>query len=128
MDNRNKRKQHNEPMRNLNKYMCTRATKSWLVLVLHLIGWEGGASYFKPITERSKAKLKNFGLLSTRIWKGYWDITLLIMRENKLESQWLLNNGSLAKWKGVAMTFLGERAQTSTSRINSHGNRNKNKS
>ena len=27
---------------------------------LHLIGWEGGGSYFKPIIEHSKAKPKQF--------------------------------------------------------------------
>ena len=25
--------------------------KSWLVLVLHLIGWDGGAYFYTPITE-----------------------------------------------------------------------------
>ena len=33
----------------------TQVTKSRLVLVLHLIGW-GGASFFKPIPERSEVK------------------------------------------------------------------------
>ena len=37
-----------------------RETKSWLVLVLHLIGWVGGLSFFKPIIERSKARPKQF--------------------------------------------------------------------
>ena len=36
----------------------TRATKSCMVLVLHLIGWEGGggAKFFGHITVRSNAK------------------------------------------------------------------------
>ena len=32
----------------------TLQTKSWLVLVLHLIGWESDASFSGPITEGSK--------------------------------------------------------------------------
>ena len=34
----------------------TLATKSWLVLGLHLIGWESDTSFFGPITEWSDAK------------------------------------------------------------------------
>ena len=37
----------------------TRATKSWLILFLHLIGWESGTSLFSgPITEPSKVKTR----------------------------------------------------------------------
>ena len=38
----------------------TRTAKLRLILVLHLIGREGGESFFKPTTERSKAKPKQF--------------------------------------------------------------------
>ena len=50
-----------------------RVTKSRLVLVLHLIGWVDGVSlFFKPITEYSKAKPKQFWItvLSTLNWKS----------------------------------------------------------
>ena len=43
----------------------TRVTKSWLALVLHMIGWESGASSFGPITERRKAKPMQPGVFST---------------------------------------------------------------
>lgn len=35
----------------------TRESKLWLVLVLVLIGWESGASFFRPITAHSRAIL-----------------------------------------------------------------------
>ena len=43
----------------------TRVTKLRLVLVLHLIGWESGTSFFGPInaTKQSKAKLIRFRII-----------------------------------------------------------------
>ena len=38
---------------------CLWPSHDWF-LVLHLIGWIGGRSFFKPITERSKTKPKQF--------------------------------------------------------------------
>ena len=35
-------------------------TKSWLALVLHLIGWESGASSLEPIIEQSEANPKQY--------------------------------------------------------------------
>ena len=67
MANQKKGKYPEEPMRTqneTNQYVQspgklykpgkTLQTKSWLVLVLHLIGWESDASFSGPITEGSK--------------------------------------------------------------------------
>ena len=70
--NQNKDKYHKEPMRTQSKYMKsgkTRVTKSRLVLVLLLIGWEGGVKF----TDQSESVVKqnqcNPGILSTLSWK-----------------------------------------------------------
>ena len=47
----------------------TRVTKLGLVLVLHLIGWDSGASFSGPITEQVKQNQCNPGLHSTLSWK-----------------------------------------------------------
>ena len=52
-----------------------RMTKSWLALVLHLIGWESGASSLEPIIEQSEANPKQYlitfdtPLKTTLFWK-----------------------------------------------------------
>ena len=54
----------------------TRVTKSWLVLVLHLIGWESGTSFW-IIIERSIA-IPMLGYLSNFNLKLlYWEVTEL---------------------------------------------------
>ena len=58
----------------------TRVTKSRLVLVLHLIGWAGGASFLNQ-SARSKAKPKKFRMtFDTQLKTAlvYRDIALLI--------------------------------------------------
>ena len=73
MNNHNKRKQHNEPMKTWSKYKLvtgakrgkTRATKSRLVWVLYLIGWVGGASLLNQSQSVVKQNQSNAGLLST---------------------------------------------------------------
>ena len=47
----------------------TRATPSWLVLVLHLIGWESGASCLDQSQIEVKQNQCNPGWLSTLSWK-----------------------------------------------------------
>ena len=44
-------------------------TKSRLVLVLYLIGWEGGASFLDKSQNAVKQNQCNPGLLSTLSWK-----------------------------------------------------------
>ena len=46
-----------------------RAAKLWLVLVLHLIGWESGASFFDRSQGEVKQNQSNPWLLSTLNWK-----------------------------------------------------------
>ena len=41
----------------------TQATRSWLVLVLHLIGWESGASFLNQSQSEIRKNLSNPGLL-----------------------------------------------------------------
>ena len=54
----------------------TRVTKSWLVLILHLIGWESGTSFW-IIIERSIA-IPMLGYLSNFNLKLlYWEVTEL---------------------------------------------------
>ena len=47
----------------------TRATKSWLVLVFHLIGWLSVASFLDQSQREVRQKQSNAGLLSTLSWK-----------------------------------------------------------
>lgn len=47
----------------------TRVNKSWLVLVLHVIGWQSGASFLDQSQDEVKQKRSNSGLLSTLDWK-----------------------------------------------------------
>ena len=47
----------------------TRVTESWLVLVLHLIGWVGGASFLDQSQSEVEQNQWNLGLLSTLNWK-----------------------------------------------------------
>ena len=53
-----------------------RAAKLWLVLVLHLIGWESGASFFDQSQREVKQNQSNPWLLSTLNW------TLLSLSES----------------------------------------------
>ena len=47
----------------------TQVTESWLVLVLHLIGWVGGASFLDQSQSEVEQNQWNLGLLSTLNWK-----------------------------------------------------------
>ena len=86
MTNHNKREQQNLPMRTgqNSKQMHvtgakrgkTRATKSRLVLVLHLIGWVGGARFLNQL--QSVVKRSNSALLSTVSWENRSDKINLI--------------------------------------------------
>ena len=61
------------------------------VLVLHLIGWVGGASFFKPITGRSKVNQSNSAItfdtqLKTALWlRGFYIDQYL----SKLDIRWV---------------------------------------
>ena len=69
-------KKHNEPMRTWSKYTqpkCgkTRVTKSWLVVVvLHLIGWEGGASFLSQSQSIVKQNQSNSAIENRSNWHG----------------------------------------------------------
>ena len=64
MAHHNKRKQHrNDNSKQIHETGArrgkTRVAKSRLVLVLHLIGWEGGARFLNQSQWRSKAEAEN---------------------------------------------------------------------
>ena len=52
----------------------TRATKSRLVLVLYLIGWEGDARFLNQSQSIVKQDQSNSGLLSTLNWKPFYSL------------------------------------------------------
>ena len=64
----------------------TRVTKSWLVLVLHLISWESDSSFRDQWQSKKKKRQKqtNPALLSTLNWKLLSWSVLSVTLENKL--------------------------------------------
>ena len=54
-------------MKTQNKNNQTRATESWLVLVLHLIGWESDASYLDQLQSEVRQNQSNPVLLSIQL-------------------------------------------------------------
>ena len=80
MANHSKGKQHNEPMRTQKQIHVTGAkrgemrvtvTKSRLVLVLHPIGWEGGANFLNQSQCVVKQNQSNSGI-NTELKKTSW--------------------------------------------------------
>ena len=62
----------------------TRVTKSWLVLVLHLISWESDSSFLDQWQSKKKRqKQRNPALLSTLNWKLLSWSVLSVTLENK---------------------------------------------
>ena len=77
MANHNKRKQRKEPMGAGAKRAKTRVTKSRLVLVLHLIGWVGGASFLdQSQSVVMKNKSNSATQLKTALYKVLFDLQL----------------------------------------------------
>ena len=57
----------------------TRATKSRLVLVLHLIGWQGGANFLDQLESKIKQNQCNSWLLSSLNWKFKERLSILFL-------------------------------------------------
>ena len=77
------------------KHRETRVTKSWLMLVLHLIGWGSGASFVDQSQNKVKQNQCNPGLLLTlskmslmRAIKLGFDYDLAIYTKGNLISKW----------------------------------------
>ena len=63
----------------------TRVTKIGLVLVLYLIGWDGGTSLSGPITEQSKEKPKQSRVMfDTQLKTAFIEIFLIYVDESSV--------------------------------------------
>ena len=93
--NHNRRWQCNEPIRTRSKYMYTckrrktRASKSRLVLVLLLIGWESGARFFnQSLSVAMQKQLGNYFRHSIET-RSKWSHCKISSADSKIES-WLV--------------------------------------
>lgn len=99
---------NNETAQNTRKMQ---QTKSRLIVVLYLIVWESGASFFGPITEENKAKPKQSWILSTLNWKLLWNVwkhSGLITRESKAKPKqaWILSTLSCCEMSTLSLPFF----------------------
>ena len=63
----------------------TRVTKIGLILVLYLIGWDGGTSFSGPITEQSKEKPKQSRVMfDTQLKTAFIEIFLIYVDESSV--------------------------------------------